>query len=112
MSMRGAPTRKGRSKQVKKIGLLIIASYALSAPAYACGWYLMMPIFGRIAAPIAGWQLTQSFDTAKECSIERDDLLAVVDQFGKPEETPTFHNYAQVFRNSQCIASDDPRLAR
>jgi len=86
------------------------------------GWYLMAPpMSGRDSylpelAPLSRWATFDSFDTAKECRDARSDMLKATRDFvrkkplSKEAATDNLRRYAAMF--GQCIASDDPRLAK
>ncbi len=75
------------------------------------GWYLMVP---RIASdksrvlyeePLRDWIVTQSFDTAVACETARGDLKS---KTATSEDALT----KSASLAMECIASDDPRLAK
>jgi len=104
------------------------------------GWYLMTPLIdhehGQIiySAPLAYWQIEDSFDTAAECRRGRDSNIqfqmrlakthheteAQEERYeaetdarmkwpsGTAKKSRGFGLQADMF--AQCIASDDPRL--
>jgi hypothetical protein len=108
---------------VKKIGLLIIAILVLSAPAQACGWYLMGPprdLDGWMVYTADGslttWQQVQIFDTAEDCRHTQWEKTQSWLFVKRPEDDPkkldrywADYNWTSHLR---CVASDDPRLAR
>jgi len=95
------------------------------------GWYLMIPPieFGSQAitsnvhvssdAPFSKWEMSGSFDTAKECDAAR---LAIGSPSDSRHQLSGGNDAAQVVheksflelakRYSQCVATDDPRLAK
>jgi hypothetical protein len=67
------------------------------------GWYLMVPLTERTILPIAQWNHIASFDTADECERNRVVLAE------KNQHDPAKRS---LIVQSECIASDDPRLAK
>ena len=41
----------------------------------AVGWYLMMPPWGKLNAPLSEWVVYQSFDSAEVCTVARKSLV-------------------------------------
>jgi hypothetical protein len=39
------------------------------------GWYLMMPPWGKVNAPLSEWVVYQSFDSAEVCAVARKALV-------------------------------------
>jgi hypothetical protein len=91
------------------------------------GWYLLMPPMGTIKttepltwrtdAPLAEWQISQSFDKSDDCEkarkayINNPDNSIVVPADMDKFDAQTSHLNQQVARlMAQCIATDDPRL--
>jgi len=80
------------------------------------GWYLMVPIPGNDPIPdpaitFSKWINIRSFDSAERCE---DGRLKVIESgvggpqlMGYPKE-----EVKKVLLLSQCVASDDPRLAK
>ena len=71
------------------------------------GWYLMAPPLTadhviHADAPLSGWQIIDSFDTADAC---RDGLTRLIGDSGKWEEWRKDRGTQTV-----CISTDDPRL--
>ncbi len=85
------------------------------APLALAVWCLMVPpmtqVSGRPAAltetPLCRWNTSASFGNSKSCiryqSARIDELERRSDQVGR-------EYWLEVFTNSVCIASDDPRL--
>jgi hypothetical protein len=84
------------------------------------GWYLMVPPFTdgpQIIDPDASfskWQVMDSFDTANACRIARDGLRKWADDHKKECTDPVRINAYLCVRQiaADCIATDDPRLAK
>jgi hypothetical protein len=87
-----------------------------AAAAALAGWYLMVPIPGNDPIPnpvitFSKWVNIRSFDSAERCE---DGRLGVIETgIGGPQ----FMGYPEgeikkVLLLSQCVASDDPRLAK
>jgi hypothetical protein len=105
------------------------------------GWYLMSPLVdhsqGKILyeAPLAYWEIDESFDTAAECRRHREENISLMSQIelraSKQSEKEQERYEAQEDAESkwprgtarksrgmgmksalaaQCIATDDPRL--
>ncbi len=102
------------------------------------GWYLMLPPFKPIntlppaftldslearvlntEAPLSQWEIYQACDSADECEAAKTATLKLIDQeklLGKDGALTerggrVIYMWFQL-RHSQCIASDDPRLAK
>jgi hypothetical protein len=100
------------------------------------GWYLMVPPVSApngtdgarlmMEAPLSRWFTHGSFDSAKQCEeAQRSSAIAILKDItdlavheGCPEDWPLgkcagtgpmFNAYGAMY-NSQCIATDDPRL--
>jgi hypothetical protein len=67
------------------------------------GWYLMVPPAEHVNLPISRWNHIASFDTADKCETDRVNLEK--DNRGNPAKQ-------KLILLSECIASDDPRLAK
>jgi hypothetical protein len=67
------------------------------------GWYLMVPPSEHVNLPISRWNHIASFDTADKCEADR-----VNSEKGNRDD-PAKHKLILL---SECIASDDPRLAK
>jgi hypothetical protein len=89
------------------------------------GWYLMLPPLGSSEknfpvasdAPIVQWTNSGSFDSAKECEIERKKLSTDADKrAAEAARGPTDTNQALAVgvagaeRLATCIETTDPRL--
>jgi hypothetical protein len=76
------------------------------------GWYLMAPPMDKpdhfdTSAPLGRWSTTASFDTAAECTkAQAQGELA----YSQGEPTPEHKLMLQMWAQSACIATDDPRL--
>jgi hypothetical protein len=73
------------------------------APLVLVGWYLLVPPSQDTNLPISQWNHIGSFDTAAECEKNRVDLHR--QNLNDPAKD-------QLILLSECIASDDPRLAK
>ena len=79
------------------------------------GWYLMAPpmteISGRPAAltetPLGLWDASASFGNSKSCLRYQ---LARIDEQKRRSDQVGREYWLEVFTNSICIATDDPRL--
>jgi len=79
------------------------------------GWYLMVPpmtlVSGRPAAlteaPLGRWNTSASFGNSKACVRYQ---LARVDEQKRRSDQVGREYWLEVFSNSLCIASGDPRL--
>jgi hypothetical protein len=80
------------------------------------GWYLMVPpqplakYWER--PPLSKWENVGSFDTAKECERYKNDRAFEIGEKGVQGTTETEKQLFTQFTVGQCIASDDPRLAK
>jgi hypothetical protein len=93
------------------------------------GWYLMIPpiefesqaitsnVHVSSDAPFSKWEMSGSFDTAKECDAARLAIGSPSDSrhelSGGNDAAKAVHEkaYIEIAKgNSQCIATDDPRL--
>jgi len=66
------------------------------------GWYLMMPPRDtkgvlQLHSPLRKWKRAASYKTANECEVGKFKALDA-------------NGNGSIFRESKCIASDDPRL--
>jgi hypothetical protein len=121
---------------MRRIAFVIIALLAWAVPAHACGWYLIRPSSPTSSTvpnePLSKWDIERSFDSAHACEGRRTKFIREalhdsvdangIDKSGialfnrhRTKGTPPF-----VFKEAgenpevyaQCIATDDPRLAR
>jgi len=77
------------------------------------GWYLMMPPWGKMNAPLSEWVIYQSFDSAEVCAIARKTLVDHQANYkGMAMTLITQSGGSLQFDGSvaTCIATDDPRL--
>ena len=84
------------------------------APALALvGWYLMMPPWGKLNAPLSEWVIYQAFDSAEVCTIARKTLVDFQGNYKGMAMTLITQSGGNLqFDGSvaTCIATDDPRL--
>ena len=79
------------------------------------GWYLLVPPHGPNGrwdprAPLSKWVMDGSYDTAKECDARyHRDLDLALDMKRKHLSPPDIFDEV---RAEECIAADDPRLAK
>ncbi len=76
------------------------------------GWYLMIPPVGDTSTPLARWVHVGSYDTATECETTR---LKLANDTLKGTPAPNGLTRTQTIdlaTDSQCIETDDPRLAK
>jgi hypothetical protein len=81
------------------------------------GWYLMIPpklgvnskdqIYVE-SAPFSRWQMSESFDTAKECQEAARALARPEQSAAEAGQRPSLESFRLVY--AKCIATDDPRL--
>lgn len=79
----------------------------------AVGWYLMMPPWGKLNAPLSEWVVYQSFDSAGVCAVARKSLVEYQGNYKGMAMTLVTQSGGNLqFDGSvaTCIASDDPRL--
>jgi len=81
------------------------------------GWYLMLPPVkqGTIhtEAPLGKWEVNEAFESAERCNQGRkSNLNDAVQQLKNPASDALDRITAMDFLKAQCIASDDPRLAK
>ena len=76
------------------------------------GWYLLVPLPDRPAAPMKYWGHYGSFDTAKECEDAEMKILRESRRadFKTPPGRYSDKEFRQALKTSECIATDDPRL--
>jgi len=77
------------------------------------GWYLMMPPWGKLNAPLSEWVVYQSFDSAENCAAARKvlvDYLANYKGMAMTLITQSGGNLQFDGSVATCIATDDPRL--
>jgi hypothetical protein len=82
------------------------------------GWYLMMPppdpenmTQVNTGAPLTSWRSMKTYSSKKDCEKDRDDDRAAGAR-GLNSPSQTKRVIATVMSSVQCIASDDPRLAK
>jgi hypothetical protein len=99
-----------------------IRHVAALAGALLCGWYLMLPPIIRdgqggftvlFDAPLSKWIVNTSFEQAADCDqLQRGFVM----DSGKKTRRFASHTFewAETARltQAQCIATDDPRLAK
>lgn len=78
------------------------------------GWYLMLPpmINGQPATnePLSTWTIWHAFDTATDCEANRDFKAKQMRELFKKNSADA-DKWGTLFGvDSQCVASDDPRL--
>jgi hypothetical protein len=85
----------------------------------AVGWYLMVPSLDNTDLPLSKWYHYSSHETADECgqhlavaSALMQHQLEQAEKQHDNRSTQTLEREASALRDAQCIASDDPRLAR
>jgi hypothetical protein len=49
------------------------------------GWYLMMPPWGKLNAPLSEWVVYQSFDSAENCAAARKVLVDYLANYKAPD---------------------------
>jgi hypothetical protein len=69
------------------------------------GWYLLIPQYGKVLAPLGEWNQAGAFDSAKECEQMLKDVTQRAKERGKREDP----DLLAVLPYARCIASDDPR---
>ena len=74
------------------------------------GWYLLVPLPGDPGAPISLWSQIGSYDTAKECTAAQTQAIKHVKATDFHFSEATVKQTRDVFLESQCIETDDPRL--
>ena len=77
------------------------------------GWYLMMPPWGKLNAPLSEWVIYQSFDSAEVCAVARKALVDYQANYQGMAMTLITQSGGNLqFDGSMatCIATDDPRL--
>jgi hypothetical protein len=87
----------------------------LAAVTALLGWYLMAPpmtqINGRPAAlteaPLGRWDASASFGNSKSCIRYQ---LARIDEQKRRSDQVGREYWLEVFSNSICVSTDDPRL--
>jgi hypothetical protein len=98
-----------------------------------CGWYLLVPQVIRwiplvllTNKPLSQWETRESFDTAQECKDARHKIRGFLDsevskQRQEAVSQKAYDNDPVVnmlwaeqakLAGSECIATDDPRLAK
>jgi hypothetical protein len=78
------------------------------------GWYLMLPHFMYLAdgsmsgptAPLPQWDLYGSYDSAAECETARSFAITKASDHGD------YAKLREELEAAQCIATNDPRLAK
>jgi hypothetical protein len=79
------------------------------------GWYLMLPPFidhsPQPESPLYLWTIFRGFDDAAGCN----KLNSLMKEFAKKdisEKRPLSSEMDHAIKYAQCVASDDPRLAK
>jgi hypothetical protein len=89
------------------------------ALALALGWYLMVPPINRAPAgyeaqfglPLSKWTVNTAFDSAYDCeAMHTPYLLKNAKNMNSRQKGSLSWALAVAATQSQCIASDDPRL--
>jgi hypothetical protein len=91
-----------------------------SAATVLLGWYLLLPpgqtggggdVVVDAEAPIGRWKSSHAYDSAAECERAKESMLkslgALAESKNRGERTTL-----TALPLSQCVASDDPRLAK
>ena len=78
-------------------------------------WCLLVPPYVAVdkfdaQAPLAKWYETADFDSLSDCQRYRADTIKRYQQ--QLSADPGSRPYVQVYKESQCVSSDDPRRAR
>jgi hypothetical protein len=91
------------------------------------GWYLMTPpvlpdtlgditahrLRAHIEMPLSQWVITQVFDTAAECEETKSPVVTNAGRLLRAGGITANGEQMQAsFAQAQCVAGDDPRLAR
>ena len=79
------------------------------------GWYLVLPPWGNVNAPLSKWHIYQPFDSAAECQTGRDSVVTYQDKHKGLAMTLTTASGGDLqfdASGATCIATDDPRLAK
>jgi hypothetical protein len=84
----------------------------LAAALALVGWYLMVPPMNGIdpSVPLPKWVVLRAFDTADACNDAQDQLRYHTSRLNL--QIPVASAASKAAEFSQCIASDDPRLAK
>jgi hypothetical protein len=79
------------------------------------GWYLMLPPFighsPQPETPLSLWTILQGFDDAAGCN----KINSLMREFAKKDiskKRPLSGEMDDAVKYAQCVASDDPRLAK
>ena len=75
------------------------------------GWYLLVPNMNNLDAPLSSRLLFASYDTAKECEDAKQRLGKMI-KAATSKTNGTSKMTADQLAASDCIATDDPRLAK
>ena len=75
------------------------------------GWYLLVPNMNNLDAPLSSRLLFASYDTAKECEDAKLRLGKTI-KAGSSKTNGTGKMTPDQLAASDCIATDDPRLAK
>jgi len=77
------------------------------------GWYLMVPPWGRVTAPLSEWQIYEPLESAGECETARNEAIELQDK-NKGQalswKTASGGNLQFDLAAATCVGSDDPRL--
>jgi hypothetical protein len=74
------------------------------------GWYLLAAPAGNSSAPLSTWIQEGAFDTAAECETTKLQAIETKCAASVPQkDCKALHD---TMANSDCFATDDPRLAK
>jgi hypothetical protein len=76
------------------------------------GWYLLVPLPQYPDAPRSMWPNVGSYDTAQECEADQYRLIERVLHSDFQLPGVSLQQTREVTNESECIATDDPRLAK
>jgi hypothetical protein len=74
------------------------------------GWYLLVPLPRHPEAPLSVWSSAGSYDTAKECQQAQDEFIDRAIKKHFKYRNATLKETQDAIMESQCVATDDPRL--
>jgi hypothetical protein len=78
------------------------------------GWYLMVPPPNSNESeqpPLSEWSIYKTYESYDACFYFRAEIASGMLQDAPPDFVARFDgSFMDIFKQAQCIASDDPRL--
>jgi hypothetical protein len=75
-------------------------------------WYLMAPQVNLPSSKISEWIHLETYDSSRECETGLAKMIKAADATAATKMNDPAIGFAISFHLAECIASDDPRLAK